>query len=55
MINNGNVTAITLGDCERLLKKVYNISDNEALFMKKIDVIEEGMMIPKIEFDVYLN
>ena len=50
---NNNVTTINLGDCERILKEAYNISDNETLFMKKIDVQQEGMMIPKIEFDVY--
>ena len=49
----GNETTINLGGCEIILKKVYNISNNEPLFMKKIDVIEEGMMIPKIEYDVY--
>ena len=49
----GNETTINLGNCEIILKKVYNISYNEPLFMKKIDVIEEGMMIPKIEYDVY--
>ena len=51
--NNVNVTTINLGDCERLLKEAYNISYNETLFIKKIDVIEGGMLIPKIEFDVY--
>ena len=48
-----NVSTINLGDCERLLKEAYSISENETLFIKKIDVIEEGMRIPKIEFDVY--
>ena len=51
--NNSNVTTINLGNCENILKNVYNISKNETLFMRKIDVKEEGMMIPKIEFDVY--
>ena len=50
---NGNVTTINLGDCENILKEVYNISYNETLFIKKIDVEQEGMMIPKIEYDVY--
>ena len=50
---NVNVTSINLGDCERILREKYNISDNETLYMKKIDVFEEGMKIPKIEFDVY--
>ena len=51
--NYGNVTTINLGNCENILKNVYNITNNETLFMRKIDVKEEGMMIPKIEFDVY--
>ena len=51
--NKKNVTTINLGDCEKKLKDAYNISDNETLFMRKIDSKEEGLMIPKIEFDVY--
>ena len=51
--NNGNETTINLRDCERVLKEVYNISENETLFIKKIDVLEEGMKIPKVEFEVY--
>ena len=51
--NKTNVTTIDLGQCEYLLKKAYNISENETLFMKKVDVLQEGMKIPKIEFDVY--
>jgi len=50
---NINTTAIDLGECENLLKDKYNISRNEKLYIKKIDVIQEGMKIPKIEFDVY--
>ena len=49
----GNVTTINLGNCEDKLKDTYNISYNESLYIKKIDVKEEGMMIPKIEYDVY--
>ena len=51
--NKDNVTTINLGDCEKKLRDAYNISDNETLFMRKIDSKEEGLMIPKIEFDVY--
>ena len=51
--NNGNVTTINLGECERLLKGEYNISSDEELFMKIIEVKEEGMLIPKVEFEVY--
>ena len=51
--NNPNISSINLGDCERILKEVYNIPQNKSLFMKKIESIEEGMKIPKIEFDIY--
>jgi len=33
-----NMTIIDLGECEILLRKYYNISDNETLYMKKIDI-----------------
>ena len=52
-IRNMNITTIDLGECEDLLKDEYNISRNEKLYIKKIDIIQEGMKIPKIEFDVY--
>ena len=50
---NGNMSTIDLGNCEKILKDVYNISYNETLFMKKIDVTQKGMKIPKIEYDIY--
>ena len=50
---NNNMTVIDLGDCEIELRKHYNISDDKLLCMKKIDVVQEGMKIPKVEFDVY--
>ena len=50
---NKNMTTIDLGECEILLRKFYNISDNEPLYMKKIDVIQDGMKAMKIEYDVY--
>ena len=52
-INNSNVTIVDIGYCETLLKKAYNISEDEILFMKKVDVYQEGMEIPKIEYDIY--
>ena len=48
-----NITAIDLGECETLLRNYYNISNESKLFMKKMDITQEGMKIPKIEYDVY--
>ena len=50
---DNNVTNVDIGDCENLLRKQYKLSKNEILYMKKIDVIQEGMKIPKIEYDIY--
>ena len=33
--NNNNETSINLGDCEQILRKVYNISNNETLFKNR--------------------
>ena len=50
---NNNITVIDLGECETELRKFYNISNGKLIYMKKIDVIQEEMKIPKVEFDVY--
>ena len=49
---NNNVTKLDLKECEVSLRKEYNISD-QILFIKKIDIIQEGMKIPKVEYDIY--
>ena len=50
---NSNMTSILLGQCEEELRNHYNISDNVTFYMKKIDVEQDGIKIPKIKFDVY--
>ena len=47
------MTRIDFGDCETLLRKEYNISTNETLYMKKIDIVQEGMKASKVEYDVF--
>ena len=51
--NNNNKTSIYLEQCETLLREYYNISDDQLIYIKKIDVIQEGMKITKVEYDVY--
>ena len=48
-----NTTTIDLGECETLLRNFYNIPSNEILYMKKIDIVQEGMKALKVEYDVY--
>ena len=50
---NINATTIDLKDCEKRLKDEYHIPSDELLYIKKIDVAQEGMKIPKIEYEVY--
>ena len=50
---NINLTTIDLKECEKLLKDAYHIPDEEILYIKKIDIIQEGFKIPKIEYKVY--
>ena len=52
---NEDVNNITmdLGQCETNLKTDYNISKNDSLYILQIISEEEGMKIPKIEYEVY--
>ena len=48
-----NVTTINLGPCENKLRLHYNISKEENLYLKQIEVAQTGMKVPKIEYDIY--
>ena len=50
---NDTSTKVDIGPCEDILRSIYNISLDKKLFMKKIDIVQEGMKIPKIEYDIY--
>ena len=51
--DNINSTTIDFGECENLLRKDYNITSNETLYLKKINLIQEGMKTSKVGYDVY--
>ena len=42
-----------LGECENKLKDHYNIPVNDSLYILQIISEEEGMKIPKLEYEVY--
>ena len=48
-----NISSIYLGECESILRNHYNISDNIPLLILKLDIYEEGFLIPIIEYEVY--
>ena len=42
-----------LGQFENILKNNYNISNHDSLYILQIISEEEGMKIPKLEYEVY--
>ena len=50
---NSNMSTIDLGDCEILLRKHYNLTNNETIYLKKIDIIQDGTKAKKVEYNVY--
>ena len=50
---NKNISIISLGECENKLKSYYNMSEKESLIIFKIDIYEEGLLIPMINYEVY--
>ena len=48
-----NMSTIDLGDCEKLLRNHYNLTNNQTIYMKKIDIIQDGMKAKKVEYNVY--
>ena len=52
--DNKNMITIDFSECETILRNVYKIPDDNKIYMKKIDIKQEGMKIPKTEYDVYI-
>ena len=50
---NNNMSIIDLAECKNILRKKYKLSENELLYIKMIDIYDEGMKIPKVVFDIY--
>ena len=50
---NSNMTNLDLGECEQLLRQSYNLSNDDVLYIKMMEIYQEGMRIPKIEYDIY--
>ena len=50
--DKNNIT-MNLGQCENILKTEYNISKYDSLYILQIISEEEGMKIPKIEYEIY--
>jgi len=48
-----NISTINLEECETKLRIYYNIENDIVLIILKVDIFEEGLLIPIIEYKVY--
>ena len=48
-----NISNILLGKCETILRNYYNISNDTTLLIIKIDIFEQGFLIPIIDYEIY--
>ena len=50
---NKNISTIDLGECEKILKKEYNIDESLPLLILKIDYFSPDSLIPIIGYEIY--
>ena len=50
---NTDTTTIDLGDCEQSIREANNLTNNEKIYIKMLEISQEGMQVPKIEYDIY--
>ena len=48
-----NISSISLGECEDILRFQYKINKTTPLIVLKIEIYPEGISIPMIEYEVY--
>jgi hypothetical protein len=51
--HDNNISSINLGKCENKIKNNNDINLNDSLLILKVDIYEEGMLIPIIEYEIY--
>ena len=51
--NNKSISIIKFGQCERILKDIYNITYDIELIIFKIEYTLEGLLIPLIFYDIF--
>ena len=51
--NNADVSSIDIGECETILKKKYNISNDEQLIILKTDIKSEDLKTTYVQYEIY--
>ena len=47
------MSTIDLGECENILRINYNLTNNQTIYIRKLDIIQDGMKAKKVEYNVY--
>ena len=42
-----------MGDCEQSLRQAYNLSTDDKIYIKMLEISQEEMKVPKVEYDIY--
>ena len=50
---NNNISTIILGECENILKRIYNINPNLPLIILKVDYLKSDSLIPIIGYEIF--
>ena len=50
---NKNVSTLNLGDCEKELRKIYQIDESLPLIIFKIDYYTQDTLIPMVAYEIY--
>ena len=51
--DNQNISSIILGDCEDIIKTVYNIDKNQSLILFKVDYYQNSSKIPILGYEFF--
>ena len=51
--NDNNKINIDFGECENSIRKFHNLETDDIIYIKIYEIFQEGMRIPKIEYDLY--
>ena len=50
---NANTSTIDIGECENILKTIYNISKDDSLIIVKIDKKSEDLFSTYVKYEIY--
>ena len=51
--SNPNISSIDLGECENILKKKYDIDDEDSLIILKLDIKNNDLISTNVQYEIY--